>query len=168
MKRRVMNKKGSLLDVIFIAIILLVLSVTTIICFKIYDEIDTQFQAHEGIPTQGKVASSQMRAHFPGILDNSFLFITVSLALLAFVLAALVRVHPIFFVFFIIILGIVIFISAIFSNVYQEIASDSEFTTLADELNFTSIIMTYLPFIIGVFGTVLSIVMYKLWSAEQF
>ena len=57
-----------------------------------------------------------------------------------------------------------IFLSAVFSDIYQEMAANSELTALADQLVFTSHILTYLPLIIGVFGILLMIVMYKIWS----
>jgi hypothetical protein len=162
-----MNKKGSLLDLVLIAVTLLIVAITTIFAYKIYDEFNTNFQANDDIDAKGKAASSQILAHFPGIIDNSFLFMALMLSLGAFVFAGLVRIHPIFFVFFIMGWAIVIFLAGIFSNVYTEISANAEFTALADNLKFTSLIMSYLPFIVGIFGFMLSIVMYKLWRVSE-
>lgn len=159
-----MNKRGSILDILWIGIVLFILSLTTILVYKVYSEIDAKFQASDDLPTESKTASSQMLAHYPGIIDNSFLFITIIMAIIAFALATLVRVHPIFFVFYIIVLAIVVFLCGVFSNVYQTIAGNSEFTALADNLTFTSHIMKFLPFIVSVFGTILAVIMYKLWD----
>lgn len=161
------KKKGSIGDLLWIGVILLVISVTILICYKVYDAIDTKFQESSQLPATSKAASSQIKGHFSGVLDNSFLFLTIMLALMAFVLAALVRVHPIFFVFYILMLALVIFLAGVFSNIYQEMAGQPEMTALADDLTFISLIMTYLPFLVGVFGSILSIVMYKIYSMEQ-
>ena len=161
------NKKGSLADLLWIGVVLLVISVTILITYKVYDEIDTKIQAQDAMPARSKTASTQIKGHFSGVLDNTFLFLTITLALMAFVLAALVRIHPIFFVFFIIMLALVIFLAGVFSNIYQEMAGQEELTAIADDLTFISLIMTYLPLLVGVFGSILAVVMYKLWSVDQ-
>jgi uncharacterized membrane protein len=75
-----------------------------------------------------------------------------------------VRRHPVFFVFFVIILAIILFVSGAFSNVYQEMANNPDLADVAAQLTFIDNIMTYLPFIIGIFGFLLAIVMYKNWQ----
>jgi len=156
------NKKASGLDILFMGIILVVFSVAIIIGFKIYSEIDDKFQ-NSGVinNSRAQAASTAMLNQYPGIIDNGFLFLTMGLAVIAFVLAGLVRIHPIFFVFYIILLGIIIFLAVVFSNIYQGIAEQAEFTAVADSLIFTSHIMNALPFLVGIFGTLLAIVMYK-------
>lgn len=156
-----MNKKGSALDIMEIAILLLLFSFTILIGYKITNSLNENFQANDLITARGKAASAKLDGMYAGVVDNSFLFLTIGLAIGAFVLAALVRVHPIFIVFYLIVLGFFIFICGIFSNIYTKAAAHSEFTALADNLIFISHIMQYLPFIIGVLGSVLAIVMFK-------
>jgi len=160
------NKKGSLQDIIFGGVILLVAAIVILISFKLAAEFNTNIQADASIPTAGKTASSTLTNYFPSVVDNVFLLLTIGIAIATLVMAALVRVHPIFLVFFLIGLILIIFISGILSNVYDAMATDIQLATQANQLNFISFIMTRLPFIVGVIGVLLMIVMYKVWQVE--
>jgi len=158
------NKKASVQDIIFIIISIVVIAVGSLIVYKIHNSINTEFQASSDITSKGKLAMSQIDNMFPTVLDNSFLLLVIGLCIVAIALAAMVRVHPVFFVFFIIVMVIIVFLAGVFSNIYQGIASQSEFTALADNLTFMTFTMQFLPFITGVMGFVLSFVMYKTWQ----
>jgi len=161
------NKKGSIQDIMLTIVVVLVMSILLIIGFKITAELNARFQESDLIDVQGKTAFQQITNTFPGVLDNSFLFIMFGLTVLAFILVALIRVHPIFLVPFIFVWMIVLLLSGVFSNVYQNIAGDPNFAAQADQLVFTSIIMQTLPMIIAIIGGVMAILMYKNWQAVQ-
>lgn len=158
-----MNKKGSLSDIAGMSIIIVILAIMVLFGYKITDELNTEFQANSDIDSYGKQASTDLVAHYPGIIDNSFLLLAVGLGIVSVVLAAMVRVHPIFLVFYILALLILIFVCGAFSNIYEEMSLDTNLSSLADRLTVIGTIMTYLPLIVGVFGTLLAIVMYKGW-----
>lgn len=162
------SKKGSVLDILWMAIIMLSFAMVVLICFKVYDALDDEFQVHPDIGATERSMSRQVRSIFPGVLDNSFLFLNIGLALVALFMATMVRFHPVFFVMFILVLAFIIFFAAIFANIYDEIATDPELVDLADELTFINLIMVNLPIIVGVLGTLISIVMYKVRSANEF
>ena len=163
------GKKGNIQDLITIAIVFFVFSLLVLIGFKVNDAIKEKFEENDITAGNAHINATmaQTNGMFPGVLDNSFLLLVVGLGTMAFVSAALVRIHPIFFVFYVIILTIVIFICGVFSNVYNEVATQAEFEDLADQLTFTRNIMSYLPLIIGIFGTLLAIVMYKLYALQS-
>lgn len=166
------NKKGSLSDVAFIASSLLAISIIMLIGFKVSDSINTKIQDSDAIgklsgATQARASIDQVNNMFPGVMDNSFLFITIGLAIVSLIFAMLVAVHPVFFFFYIVFLAILIFVSGAFSNIYQQVATNPEMLDVAEQLVFTSFVMNYLPFIIGVFGFLLAIVMYKTWQNRQ-
>ena len=58
-------------------------------------------------------------------------------------------------------LVILIFISGVFSNIYQEMAANVQLASLANEMAFMNTIMTYLPIIVGVLGFIILIVMHR-------
>jgi hypothetical protein len=161
-----MNKRGSIQDLIVIGIIVLFFSMVLLIGFMLTSKINDQIQSSSQFEAQGKATAAQITSYFPGIIDNMFLIFMVGMGLAALILASLVRVHWIFIVFFIILLIAIIFFSAIFSNIYQEMASNSEMITYADQLTFTSLIMSYLPLFVGVFGFIMMIIMYKMGGGE--
>lgn len=160
------NKKGSIQDLIYIIVVALVFSFFLLVGYKIVDSFNTKIQASSDVDTYGKTAVSQINNHFPGIMNNMFLFVIIGLGITTLVLASLIKTHPIFLVFFIIALILIIFFAAIYSNVYQTMASNSALSTQASAMTMPHYVMTYLPFIIGVFGILLAIVMYKTWSNE--
>jgi hypothetical protein len=155
------SKKGSLLDVLFIGIALLVFGLGVLFAFRIYSGFDAQIQGMDVFPDEAKTASTAMVGHFSGILDKSMLFLAIGLAVVTLILATMVVVHPVFIFLYFIGLLIVIFLCGIFSNLYQEIAASSEMLAYASQLTMITNVLYYLPFFVGVFGILLMIVMYK-------
>lgn len=165
--KRCLNKKASIMDILFIGLILLIFGVTVLIGLKIAVEINDNIQASNIFNDRGKTATNQVVESFTNSIDNSFLFFTIALGLVTLVLAALVRVHPIFIPFFFIGLIFIIIFSAILSNIYQEMAANTELQSTAAELTFITNILSILPMIVGIFGIFLMVIMYKLYSVEQ-
>lgn len=168
MKVRKLNKKGSLTDILWVGIVLFVIAVTTLIVFKVSDEFNTQIQANDDIPSNGKEAMNTMNGMYPGIIDNSFLFLMITLSIGAIITAFMVRVHPVFVIFFMLLLAVIIFISAAFSNVYEEMASQTSMVAVSSQLTSINFVMQYLPLFIGVFGSIIAIVMYKGYKDNAF
>lgn len=135
--------------------------------FALSDSFNTQIQNMTEVPDNAKIAMDATTAHFPGVLDNSILVLMIGLSIAAMALASMVRIHPVFFVFFIIIFGIILFLTAIYSNIYQKLAENAQLAPLAAQMVFTQHILTYLPFIVGMLGFILSIIMYKNYKAVQ-
>lgn len=163
------NKKGSLQDIFFIGIVLLVFSVSILISFVMVSNFNDKIQDLEIVQDSPVVgaASAQILTNFTGSLDNGFLLLTIGLSIGALILASLVRIHPIFIVFFIIALVFVIFFSAIVSNIYQAMAVHPQLSEFAGQLTFVTLIMNFLPLFIGIIGTLLMVVSYKLWINAQ-
>jgi len=167
-----MNKKASLQDLILIGVILLFGAITILIGYKVLTEFDNKFQTSAVIAkfdtdNHARDSSATLKGYYPGVIDNTFLFLAIGLSIVTIVLAALVRVHPMFIAFYLIGLAIVIFVTAIFSNIYQKMAENANLAAQADQLVFISHIMEYLPFIVGVFGFILMLIMYKLWKNAE-
>ncbi len=158
------NKKGSIVDVIHVMVILLVFAMMLLIGFKVMDEINTKFQESDALDAMGKEASQRLTGMYPGVMDNSFLFLMIGLFLVTIILAFLVAFHPVFFIFYFIFLTIVIFIAGIASNIYQEAAANAELASIAAQLTYTSHILEFLPIILGIFGFIVAIVSYRTYS----
>ena len=166
------TKKASIADPIFIAIVLLGFALGGLIMFKIADELNTKFQEDTqlqeyDLENRSKDSFEQIRNMYPGVIDNSFLFLVILLSIGALALAFMVKIHPVFFVFFLIAMVIIIFLCGVFSNIYLEAANQAEMTALAEELIFMTNVMWVLPFIVGILGFVMAIILYKSWSETQ-
>lgn len=162
------GRKGSLQDFFLIAVFILVASMIILIGFKVVTEFNTQVQGMSAIPAVAKTAGNTLVGHYGGVIDNTFLLVVIGMSIVVFILAAMVRVHPIFIPIFFIAWLLLIFLAGVFSNVYQTMAGQSEFIALATQLTFITNILTFLPFIVGVLGIVLMVVMYKTWQSAQF
>ena len=167
LRRRYVNKKASIQDLIYIGVFALVFSIIILVTFKVSDELNTQFQGSDIVTQRGKDSFGQINNMFPTVIDNAFLMIVIGLGIVALVLASLVRIHPVFFVFFILILVIIIFLAGVFSNIFIEMANEPEFSSVANQLTFTVAIMKLLPLIVGIFGFILAVIMYKSWQGAQ-
>lgn len=161
------NKKGSLLDLVFLIVVALFFGIIVLVMYKLGSSFNDKIQSMNVIPTEAKTFSTAMVGHYSGVVDYSMLFLVIGLGLAAFIMASLVRIHPIFLPFYLIALVLVIFFAGIASNIYQEMAANPSLSSLASNLVIISNILYFLPLIVGVFGTILAIVMYKLWDNSQ-
>ena len=170
-KKRI-NKKGSILDVFRIGVMLLVFAVGILMSYKVMDEVNSKFQNNPTLDkmvgaNDSKDAMNKVTSYFPGVIDNSFLFLTIGLVIVALILAMLVRVHPVFFVFYFVFMVFFVFLSGIFSNIYQGMADTATMSEVAANLTFTSHILEFLPFIVGIVGFLIALVMYKTYESGQ-
>lgn len=162
-----MNKKGSLIDLIYLAIALVFFGVVVLVGLKMGSSINTQIDSLAITDDTTDAMTDKVVNNYESSINNAFLYFVIFLAMVTLILAALVRVHPIFIPFYFIGLTIVIVLSGILSNIYQAMAQDSNLIGTASNLTFITYILTYLPLIIAVFGIFLMVVMYKTWSINQ-
>lgn len=159
-----LGKKGSLDDLVYIMGVILVFAISIIIIYKFVnafsDGMDNLGDDIEGI-NDSRQAVNDIESIFPGTIDNTFLFLAIGLSIAAIIMAMMVRIHPIFFIFYFILLVIVIFMAGVFSNIYGEVATNPQLSDVANNLIFTTHIMRFLPIFVGVVGFVLAIVMYR-------
>jgi len=161
------NKRGSLQDSLFVGVMLVVASIALIIGVTIYTNLDDKFQTHEDITQTGKDASTSIKNNLTTTIDNMMLILFIGLIIGAIALAMFIRVHPVFIVPFIILAGIVIFIAGAFNNIYAGIGNTAQFAQAANDLYWTTRIMEFLPFIIGVVAFIIAIVMFKTWQVDN-
>ena len=161
-----MDKKGSIQDLFYIGAVILFFAIAILIGFRINSAINDNLQANADVPTEAKTAATKLNSHFTGSLNNSFIFMVVGMMSVMLILATMVRFHPIFIPIFIIVWLLAIFVGGVMANIYMGMATNAELSTYANQLGFVSFFMKYLPFVIGIFGIILMIVMYKLWGNE--
>ena len=163
-----MDKKGSLTDLAFFIVVLLVFSIFVIMGLKIGQVVNDHIQADTSgmIDSTTKENTNLAVTKFTYSIDNSFLFLMIFMCIGILILAALVAVHPIFIPIYFFGWMFIIFLGGVFSNVYQEMAASTELASTASSLTFIGLIMTYLPIIVGIIGMVLMVILYKV-SQQQ-
>ena len=164
-----LNKKATIQDLIIIMVIIIMFAVGVLITYKISDELNTKFNEDVRVSDNERAtkAFGEITGMYPGVIDNSFLLLVFGLSIGALILAFLVRVHPVFFVGFLLVLVIIIFLAGIFSNIYLEMANTPDFEGVASNLTFITHIVGKLPLIIGIVGFLIAIVMFKQFQTAQ-
>lgn len=150
----------------FVGVVLTIFGILVLVGFKFMSEFNDEIQSSSLIDSRGKSAVNSLEGTYPGVIDNSFLLLAIGLSLGALILASLVRISPIFLALYLIALVIIIFMCGIFSNIYQGVAENSLMTAQADQLLFISNLLEFLPLLVGVFGSILALIMYKSYRSE--
>lgn len=155
------RKKGSITDLPFIISGIFSLALIVLFVTLIVNNINTQVQDNDIFDDNAKSASTKMSSDYPGVMDGMtvltfFLFVIVSL-----VLAALIPVHPVYLLFYLIEYLVLIWLGAGIANAYQAVIENPIFAVEAEQFILTTHFFRYFPFIIGVVGAVLAIVVYK-------
>ena len=162
MKR--MNKKGSIVDLVFMAIVLFFFAMVVLVGLKIGSAVKDNIVSMTGLDATGTAAVESSVTNYKYTINGAFMFLMIFMVVATLALAALVRVHPIFIPFFFIGWIFIIFLCGIFSNVYTSMAEDANFVSTASDLGIITGILRFLPLIIGVIGIILMTVMYKVYQ----
>jgi len=156
------NKKGSLADMAYIIVAVVFFAVGVLLVFSFTSQFNDRVQDLTGdTTTEAKAASQSMTEMYNTSIDNSVLFLLIALCVASIILAMLISVHPVFLIIYLIMLGFIVFFAGIGSNIYQTAAQNPQLAPYASQLIFTSHILTYLPIIIAIFGSILAIIIYR-------
>lgn len=150
-----MLMKGSMLDLPIILGLLLGGALTIFIVYFVLDAINTAWpmaDVSKTIIQTGVNSFSQF--------DYMFLFFAVGLCMFSVVSAFFVNSHPVFFIFSMILLGIIVMVSAMVTNVFYEFATTSQFSSVALSFPFITTFMLYLPVICLVVGLLIAVVLH--------
>ena len=166
-KNETMNKRGSLIDIVYIAVVVFVFGTSLLFGLKIVNEFSTEVSGIADVPAEANTANTALKNHYSGVMDNMTILLLFGFAISTLIMASLVRIHPAFLFIYFILLLIVVVISAVLSNVYSEMSDDPNMTGLTDDLIVTTAVLRYLPLIIAVVGSILAVVMYQGWKNDQ-
>lgn len=97
---------------------------------------------------------SRFNPLFPFLLVGIFGFVLV--------MALMAKSHPAFFFIGLVVLGIVLLLAAIYSNVFEAITDNAAFNQTADDFSIISIFLDNLPIVILLLFVAIAIVIYAL------
>lgn len=158
-----MNNRGSIFDVVLIVIVVFLFAVGGLLGLYVLTEFNDKLET----VADGKYNNTQALntskdvADVFNVMDNSFplLFIGANLAVLF--LSFMVKSHPFFLIFMILMLAGMVFIAAIFSNTYYELSHSTHLATANAELDIINFIMQNLVPLQLIFAFIDVIVMYS-------
>ena len=91
------------------------------------------------------------------LFDKMLPFVIIGLFAFVMILGGSFMQHPLLIIAGIIILGIVILLAAVYSNVYEEIANSDSFTDTTDDMPIQTKFMQFLPYIIGILAVAVTL-----------
>jgi hypothetical protein len=162
------NKRGSLADVIFGSAWLLKIAMTILICLFVWVSFNTVMTGTiVGLPVESElnaVMTTLTNAYFS--MDYVFPFIVGGLLLVSSILAYKTGANYILAFFSIILWCIALLLSALFVNIY--ITASAQFPTIYADLPIMDVIMTNLHWIVLFWLAILSILLFRKNNAEEY
>lgn len=160
LKAHPMNRKGYIFDIYFMLVALLVFAITVIISATVLGEIEKEPTFNATMTAHNATYIMQGGNDAIAGFDNLVVVFYILMNLAAVASAFLIRTHPIFFVLSILVMGFFILASAIFANIYYEVASMSFIAPYAANYPLIYTLFTYLPTACLIFSILLAVVMY--------
>lgn len=139
------SKKGNILDIPVMIVMLAVLAICVLIGFKILLAFNEEVQSNDMFSAEAKAQASYGTGWYDDFLNNSFFFVYIGLTLASVISAYFVDVNPVFFVIFMILMVLFVFTSAIISDVVIGIYGTPEFATISANFGTIQNFFAYLP-----------------------
>jgi hypothetical protein len=157
-----MNKKGQLPDMFLIIVVISLFAITTVVMVTFYDSYTDSLEDNQAFNNSWNTAIEANADNLNQGYDYLFMFILIGLAILTIVLGVNVRSHPVFFFISLLLLVIVTVVSAIFSDIYTKLATNSTSAVEATASTYTIIpyVMAHLPMFMFFLGMFIMILFY--------
>ena len=152
-----LNKKGQILDLIYLAFILFMIAVVGLIVYKVMTE------WNDNVGSVLDAENTQMTQNYedrlPNYLQQIFMIVLIGVSIIALISAFMVNSHPVFYGFFMLLLGFLSWINAMYANLWYSIASNDLFSSLSNNLTMINYVMKYYPLVLFVIGLIIGIAM---------
>ena len=160
-----LNKKAQIGDMLFVIVTLISIAITLLVAGYVYVQIDSGFE-DSGLESNESAEAYDSFAVSFGIFDTGMGFILVGLIIGLLISSYFIPTSPVFVVINIIGFLILVFIGAVFSNLYSEMILQPGLNTSALLFPITNFIATKLPFIGAIIVFLSSIIMFAKGTAQ--
>ena len=143
-----MNKKAGVPDGIFYMIAIFAVAIISVVGFMIFTEVNDHFQSSNSITDTGKGLMDDLHGKYVGIIDNAFLLIFIGILLGTVVGVWFIRTHPALFWIMIPIFAFIIFLSAIYANVFFAFTQNDKISAAASEFTIITFILNNYAYVI--------------------
>jgi len=161
-----MNKKASVPDGIFYLIAIFAVAVVILVAYLAFTEINDNFQESTSITARGKGITNELHNRYVEIFDNAFLMIFVGVLIGTGVGVWFIRTHPAIFWITIPIFAFIIFLAAIYANVFYNFTQNSKVIGIAGEFTIIPFIMQNYAYVITGVVILISILLFSKGKAE--
>jgi flagellar basal body-associated protein FliL len=154
------NKKGSIVDIFYIVLVMFIISIVFVIGWVIFSRVNTEFQSHSDLSTEGKAIMQSSTDKYVRTFDNLFLTVGIALYIGAMILAWNVDISPVFFFLSIVIFAVLVILAGVYGNAFYTFSENAQITTYASDFNIIPLVMNNFVEIFVVLGFGLAGVMY--------
>ena len=172
-KSRFMNVRNRYTELFFALAILFGIAIFFLILYNAYndnikDKLNTALTSSTAVDADANVTQmldqtstsiSRFDALFPLLIVGVFGFVLV--------MALMAKSHPAFLFIGIIVLGVALILGAVYSNVYESIAEDDNFSDTDTEFNITGLFLDNLPIVVIILFVAIAIVLWVLPKGGQ-
>lgn len=137
-----MNRRGSLLDLASIIIVLVFFAVVGVVGILVVNEFNDSFRATVELSDSTDELMAENEARLPVMFDNAFLTILILSWVYLLVAGYLLNTNPVFLVVGIVFVLLVLVTVPILANLYADISGTSTFSDAADGLPITNWILS--------------------------
>lgn len=155
-----MNKKGTALDTTYIIIGLVLVAVTLLVLWQVWDTMSTPLHDALGYDSVEINKSIEAGTAVTGVYDYMVLGGLIAAFISMIIVAFMIPSNPIFTIVYIIILIINVWLSAVIANAYNTFATSSTLASATSAMPIQREIMLNLPIIMMILGIVVLIVTY--------
>lgn len=161
-----MNRRGDVTDIPVIAILVIIIAMTSIIGVMIINQVRTSDDFQEVATNESLEAMAQAETAM-GMFDSLLVFLFFSAIAVGVISAFLVAAHPVFFVLYMIVMLIMAALTTVFANIYYEFASSSLISAYSNQFTWTDLLMQNLPLTVLVGMILIAIVMFGKTSSSR-
>lgn len=156
-------KKGTMLDILPIIIILLAVGIGALVGSNILTEFKTKLvDTGEINSTVGQNILTNAESDYPAVFDNVIPFVFIGLMLAMVIGAILIRTQPVFFFISIIMLVIMLIVVPTFSNAYGDVCD--KLSSECGNFQKTEFIFNNLPIFLTLVGIITMVVLYAVFK----
>ena len=163
---RRMNKKGGIPDAIFYMVAIFTVAIIILVGFLVLSEINDNFQDSGSISTQGKSIMSNLTGKYVGIFDNAFLMIVVGILIGTGVGVWFIKTHPALFWIMIPIFAFIIFLTAIYANVFFNFSSNDKIAPIASQFVIITFVLNNYAYIMTGVIVLIAILLFSKGKTE--
>lgn len=156
-----MNKKATIQDFVFIAVVIFALFVSIIMGKMLLSSFNEKFNPQ---PMRGNVSAysnitgkafvNDMNERYSSLFDWVFLIMFIGLAIAVFVSFFMIDTHPALFMFVIIIFGFIMLVMAIIGNVFDLFSKNGMIASTMGSFTIIPYILDNFAFIMMVLGVI--------------
>ncbi len=155
------SKKGNaVLDSLIVLITLFVFAIMIIIGNNLSNDLTSEIQASDDYGATAKQISSDFDDKYPPVFDAAFVFFLVLFWIIALIASFFIDVHPIFLVFSILLIIVILFVGVYMGNTFEDLVTDTDLASGASDLPMLMFIMSHLVETILAIVTTLMIALY--------